>query len=79
MEKTEILEKLNDIFKTILNDMDLEISENTFFDDLDNWDSVIQMMIVASIEKEFDVKFKLMEIGTINSVKGYIDAIKTKI
>lgn len=78
MENKEILQKLAEIFKTILNDSDLEINENTTFDDLENWDSVIQMMIVATIEKEFNVKFKLMEIATINTIKEYIDAIKTK-
>ena len=79
MEREEILSNLNKIFQTVFSDDTLEIKEEMTFDDFENWDSIIQMMVVASIEKEFDVKFKLREVGSIDSVKGYVDAIMSKI
>lgn len=78
MEREEILSKLTKIFQTVFNDSTLEINEEMTTDDFENWDSIIQMMIVASIEKEFNVTFKLREVGTINSVRGYIDAVILK-
>lgn len=78
MEREEILTKLTEIFQTVFNDSTLEINEDMTTDDFENWDSIIQMMIVACIEKDFNIKFKLREVGTINSVRGYIDVILSK-
>lgn len=48
-------------------------------EDFDNWDSVAQMMIVAMIEKEFNIVFKLREVGLLDSVEAFLDAIENKL
>lgn len=79
MERNEILAKLTPIFRTAFNDDTIELDEDMTTDDFDNWDSVTQMIIVSMIEKEFDVVFKLREVGMLDSVEAFVDGIEGKL
>lgn len=79
MERNEILEKLTPIFRTAFNDDTIELSEEMTTDDFDNWDSVTQMIIVSMIEKEFNIVFKLREVGLLDSVEAFVDGIEGKL
>ena len=37
------------------------------------------MMIVVLIEKEFDIVFKLREVGMLDSVEAFVDGIEGKL
>lgn len=79
MERNEILAKLTLIFRTAFNDDTIELDEDMTTDDFDNWDSVTQMIIVSMIEKEFDIVFKLREVGMLDSVEAFVDGIEEKL
>ena len=79
MERNEILAKLTPIFRTSFNDDTIELDEDMTTDDFDNWDSVTQMIIVSMIEKEFDIVFKLREVGMLDSVEAFVDGIEEKL
>ena len=79
MERNEILAKLTLIFRTAFNDDTIELDEDMTTDDFDNWDSVTQMIIVSMIEKEFDIVFKLREVGMLDSVEAFVDGIEGKL
>ena len=79
MERNEILSKLTPIFRTAFNDETIELDEDMTTDDFDNWDSVTQMIIVSMIEKEFDIVFKLREVGMLDSVEAFVDGIEEKL
>lgn len=79
MERNEILAKLTPIFRTAFNDDTIELDEDMATDDFDNWDSVTQMIIVSMIEKEFDIVFKLREVGMLDSVEAFVDGIEEKL
>lgn len=79
MERNEILAKLTPIFRTAFNDDTIELDEDMTTDDFDNWDSVTQMILVSMIEKEFDIVFKLREVGMLDSVEAFIDRIEGKL
>lgn len=79
MERNEILAKLTPIFRTAFNDDTIELNEDMTTDDFDNWDSVTQMIIVSMIEKEFDIVFKLREVGMLDSVEAFVDGIEEKL
>ena len=76
MERKEILEKLTPIFRTAFNDETIELSEDMTSDDFDNWDSVTLMIIVSMIEKEFDIVFKLREVGMLDNVEAFVEGIE---
>ena len=79
MERNETLEKLTPNFRTAFNDDTIELDEDMTTDDFDNWDSVTQMIIVSMIEKEFDIVFKLREVGMLDSVEAFVDGIEEKL
>ena len=79
MERKEILEKLTPIFRTAFNDETIELSEDMTSDDFDNWDSVTLMIIVSMIEKEFDIVFKLREVGMLDNVEAFVEGIEGKL
>lgn len=79
MERNEILAKLTPIFRTAFNDDTIELDEDMATDDFDNWDSVTQMILVSMVEKEFDIVFKLREVGMLDSVEAFVDGIEEKL
>lgn len=79
MKRNEILAKLTPIFRTAFNDDTIELDEDMTTDDFDNWDSVTQMILVSMVEKEFDIVFKLREVGMLDSVEAFVDGIEEKL
>ena len=55
MNKEKVLEKINDVFKEIFDDETLEVDENTTANDVEGWDSLTHINIIASVEKEFNI------------------------
>lgn len=79
MERNEILERITPIFQQVFNDNTLVLTEDMEKDDFDNWDSVTLMMLVAMIEKDFCITFKLREVGMLNSIGDFLGAIESKL
>ena len=75
MQGNEILLKLSEIFKDIFDD-ECEIDENTTRDDVDNWDSLSQISLVAAVEDEFSIKIPNSKITSLKSVRDLIQIIE---
>jgi acyl carrier protein len=73
-----ILARVQDIFRTELDDDALVVDLGTRQKDLSAWDSLAHIRLVSGIESEFDIQFNLTEIEQINSVKQFVDAIKER-
>lgn len=71
-----ILEKLQQIFKEIFADDNLEIAGETTAEDIPEWDSLAQVLIVEAVEKEFDIKMNLDEVFKMKSVNDFIQAVE---
>lgn len=78
MEKTEILEKVQEIFRDVLDNEDIVLSNDTIADDIDEWDSLSHIQLIVSIEKAFNIKFTSKEILSWNNVGEMIDCIADK-
>ena len=51
------MELLQDIFRDVFDDEELTIGEETTAADIEDWDSLSHMQLIAEIEKRFDVRF----------------------
>jgi acyl carrier protein len=71
----DILARVQDIFRSELDDDNLAIGIDTRQADLKAWDSLAHIRIISGIESEFDLQFSLAEIEQINSVRQFVDAI----
>lgn len=67
------------VIKIIAEAIDVEsnkIDEDTAIGDFPNWDSMGQLIIITSLEKEFDIKFDPEDIMDLEDVGDMISAIE---
>ena len=53
-----------------------KINEETAIGDFPNWDSMGQLLIITSLEKEFDIKFDAEVVMELEDVGDMIDAVE---
>ncbi len=79
MERTEIFEKLNEIFEDVLDlDETPILKDETTANDIEEWDSLAQIQLVVAIEKTFGIKFLASEIMGWKNVGEMINSIMDK-
>ena len=70
-------ERLEEIFRTVLNDDQLALSDDTCAADVEGWDSVAHINLMFSIESEFGIQFagnELAEFKNVGELKQYLEA-----
>lgn len=78
MDRKEVLEKVNNIFRDVLQAPAFQVVETMSAKDVDGWDSMTNMMIISKLEQEFGIKFKLREIIRMKNVGEMVDKIMEK-
>ena len=79
MNKQEILEKITPVFQTVFNDDELEVTMELTSDEIDEWSSITQTLLITNLENLFGIKFKLREIATMNDVATIVSLIESKL
>lgn len=79
MQKEEIIKAVQDIFIDVLEDDDIVLNYNTTADDIEDWDSLNNILLIVEIEKKFKLKFKLEEIHSFKNVGEMCDYIFNKV
>ncbi|SCW27251.1 acyl carrier protein [Eubacterium ruminantium] len=79
MKKEDIMVKLQEIFADVFGNDNLSINEETNADDIDAWDSLTNITILAAVQDEFSVSFEIDEIVAMKNVGEMIAAIAEKI
>ena len=79
MERTEIFSKLNEIFIEVMDLDEVELTDTTCGDDIEEWDSLTQIQLVVAIEKAFGIKFTSKEITAWQNVGEMVDTIQCKL
>jgi acyl carrier protein len=78
MERKEIFEILNEIFREVFDDEEIVLTDETTADDIEDWDSLEQINLVVACEKRFNVKFEMKEIQLLKNVGEMVDCILVK-
>ena len=78
MEKSEILVKVQEIFRDVLDNEEIELSLNSTADEIEEWDSLTNIQLVVAIEKEFGIRFTSKEISSWTNVGDMLDCIVLK-
>lgn len=79
MSREEIFEKLNLVFQDVFDDDEITVNEETTADDIEDWDSLEHINLVAAVETEFGMKFTMGEVVTMKNVGEMVDIILTRI
>lgn len=75
MTRPEIFEKLTEIFRDVFDDETLTISEATTAADVEDWDSLTHITLLATVEDEFGVKFSMKAVQGLKNVGELADLV----
>ena len=78
MNREEVLKQLQSIFRDFLKKDNVCIDESSTSKDVDGWDSLTHMQIIAQIEKHFRVRFNFREVIKFKNVGDLCSALLTK-
>lgn len=79
MSREEIFEKLNEVFRDVFDDEEITVSDATTAKDIEDWDSLEHINLIAAIEQEFGMKFTMGQVVTMKNVGEMADIIAEKI
>ena len=78
MEKNEILAKVRTIFRDVLDNEEIVLTDETTANDIEEWDSLSHIQLIVAIEKAFGIKFTSLEIMKWKNVGEMLDSIVAK-
>lgn len=79
MTREQILSDVQDIFRDVFDEDDLEINDETNAEDIEDWDSLAQVRLTVAIEKKFNIKFDFGQLQKLHDVGEMISVIEDKI
>ena len=63
MTREAIFEELTEIFRDIFDDEEIELTDETTADDIEDWDSLEHVNLIVAIEDDFGINFNIGEIN----------------
>lgn len=79
MERDEIIQQLQPIFRDVLDQPNLQLTAESNASNVEDWDSLAHVTLVASVEKHFRVKFTLAELQSLKNIGDMADLIAKKL
>ena len=74
----EIYERLNDIFQDVFDDDSISVTANTTAADIEDWDSLSHITLMAAVEDEFRMKFSMKEVVEMKNVGEMVNIIAAR-
>ncbi|MBE6845319.1 MAG: acyl carrier protein [Ruminococcus sp.] len=63
-----LIERLNDVFRDVFDDDSICVDANTTSADIDDWDSLEHINLIAAVEDEFRMRFQMKEVSGMKNV-----------
>ena len=75
MNREEITAKLTEVFRDVFDDEKIELSDTTTAGDIEAWDSLEHISLIAAVEKAFKMRFTMREVSGMKNVGEMIDIL----
>ncbi len=79
MTREAVYETLNEVFRDVFDDESIEVNDATTSDDIEDWDSLEHINLIAAVEQEFGMKFNMGQVVTMKNVGEMVDIILSQI
>lgn len=76
---SDILSELQPIFRDVLDQDDVIITRDSSGENVEGWDSLAHINIVAAVEEHFKIRFALGELQDLKNVGEMVDLIGKKL
>jgi len=73
--RNEVLEKLTNVFRSIMDDDSIVLTDATTADDIEEWDSLNQIKIILASEQVFGLKLNARKINALGNVGEMLDYV----
>jgi acyl carrier protein len=78
MSEKDIILALNEIFRDVFDDEDIEVSREMTADDVEDWDSLEHITLIGAVERKFKIRFTMKEVSSMKNVGEMIDIISER-
>lgn len=78
MTRQEIFEKLNEVFSDVF-DEDITVTDATTSADIEDWDSLTHITLIAEVEDTFGMKFSMKDVLGMKNVGQMVDIIEKNV
>jgi acyl carrier protein len=78
MDNAQIYDQLAEIFEDVFDEDSIPITPELSAKDINGWDSLAQIRLILTIEKEFKIKFTTSEIGSLGKVSEIVELITAR-
>ena len=75
MNRQEIMEQLKGSFCELFDDDGIQITDEMTAKDIEDWDSLAHLQLIAMVESAFSIRFSLGEINSFANVGELCDAV----
>lgn len=79
MTREDIYADLNEVFRDVFDDESITVNDETTSDDIDEWDSLEHINLIAAVEQQFGIKFSMGQIVTMKNVGEMVNIIESQI
>ena len=79
MTREEVFATLNEVFQDVFDDESITVNEETTADDIEDWDSLEHINLLAAVEQEFGMKFNMGQVVSMKNVGEMADIIISQI
>ena len=77
MTQTEILAKMQNVFDDVFLD-DVKVTPELSANDVEEWDSLLQISLVLGVEKAFNVRFRVGEVEATKNLGDFANLIQRR-
>ena len=74
-----VAERVQSVFRNVLNQSDLVLERETTALDVDGWDSLAHIQILVALEKEFKIRIGTSDVIGLRNVGEMIDLVSSKL
>jgi acyl carrier protein len=74
----DLIQRLNEVFRDVFGDDSISVTPSTTSDDIEDWDSIEHINLIAAVESEFGMRFKMREVSGMKNVGEMIDIIQER-
>lgn len=79
MEKKELMDKLTEIFREVMDNEEIVLTDETTSEDIEEWDSLSHIELIDVIGKELGVKITSMEFRGWENVGEMVESLLQKL